>query len=112
MTDPVFTRFRRALEDGVTYAINVKKRKIGKGGRKFCPIGACGDGLGNQPGPTTVMAAYGKLPHGILDVDYNGINAFMAGFDGFDGDKYSQVDYYNLGKLYRDRFVGGPNGRR
>lgn len=93
-----FDQFRRELADAVTVAIN-SGRRIGEdnGTGCCCPLG--------------VRTDY-PFPGGLSAEDAWGIDSeeawdFASGFDGDDPGHRCDSQFFQLGSLYRQRFVEG-----
>ena len=94
--DETFTRFRRKLEDRVTWAINTG-RTVGKD-LPFCPLGASCPSVSESAGHAVTT------PAGFLGISGADAWAFADGYDGSRRGPRCSWPYYELGKLYRKRF--------
>ena len=101
----VFTRFRRALEDGVMYAINVRGKRVSASPGGCCPVGVMGPLMAPNPRPSYVQMNL-VYPQGVREAQEDQLGAFMDGFDGrlTRNEPKDTHPFYELGKLYRKRF--------
>lgn len=89
-----FEQFRRELADAVTVAINTDKR-VGCGEDCRCPLGV----RTFSRHPITPIAAH------VWGLSSNDAGAFISGFDGMPRWSSDDQRFYDLGKLYRERFA-------
>lgn len=108
--DETFTRFRRKLEDAVLFAINNGKR-VGKA--HYCPLGCVPHGGGPESSgpahPTVSYLLYNTtgVPLEITAPTEIELRQFALGFDdggAYEGTVPAVGPYYQLGRLYRERF--------
>lgn len=102
-----FTRFRRELEDACTVAINSgmmirSHRATNLNAACCCPLGT----KTGRPFPRDEEAsdAWELRPRDTI--------AFIRGFEGCNGWTGDTGPFYDLGRLYRRRFVDGVKGER
>ncbi len=93
--DETFTRFRRKLEDQVTWAIN-NGRVIGKR-KSYCPLGASWPECPQSGGHSVTN------PASWFGIEGGDAWAFADGYDDVCCRNH-QSPYYALGQLYRKRF--------
>jgi hypothetical protein len=92
-----FEQFKAKLEDACLFAINHDKltiRSYATSDRCSCPLGT--KGTSRYPGSCTAMRFW--------DISYIGANSFINGFSGHLRPFNYDERYYNLGKIYRNKF--------